>query len=60
MAKPCSKSVFKLNLALYLLFRYDGSAYSSLFNVGVLRPIWPVTMTTTLLQETCIEMSEIH
>ena len=60
MAKPCSKSVLKLILALYLLFHDESSPYSCFFHVGILRPIRPVTLKTPLLQETFMEMSENH
>ena len=49
MAKPCSQSVFKLNVALYLMFRDESSPYSCFFTAGILRLIRPVTLKTPLL-----------
>ena len=47
MAKPCSKGVPTLNLALSSLFRHENSSYSCFFSVCILRPVRPVTMNKT-------------
>ena len=60
MAKPCSKHVPMLTLALLILFRYDNSVQSCLVSVYILRPIRPGTVKKPLLQDKFMEMSEIH
>ena len=60
MAKPCSKQVFSLNVALETLFRHEHSVQSWFVSVCILRPIRPVTMKKLLLQQHFMEMSEIH
>ena len=60
MAKPCSKRVFKVNLALSTLCRHENSVQSCFFNVCILRPLRPVKLKQPMVKENFMEVSEIH